>query len=931
MSITSLTELREALRTASPGATIQLAPGEYPGPLVIDTPVTLRGLHRKTVLWRRGGPVIYVRASGVRLDSLLIERTVETQGPLVIHNAGCTPIGKESMQVDSLVNLGELIPGSTLLLPLEIQTAARAEIAVTGLYGARVSPSTLDTPGKHLVWLTLDGNTLLRGEILLGEMTLREGNTTRYLWLSGTVLDNAPPEANYCLAAKKTRLFPSISGLMLDGAQLSVLDGGQALTGRYAFVGRDSLTGALFVHLPGKPPLPVMVNGLALDPLTRVLLHEKDTIKIGGLALTVQPADSLPFDLTPQSLTFADFDEHFPGALALALDTGKSAWKGRAVPTVPWLDVTPTGDLRVPATRSHTWTVQLNSEALALPNGLHEVNGGLMVISSSAVVSVDVRLNVCRPDVLLQVPALDVGALEQGWPVDHTLSVPIGNLGRSAWTGTVRSGVPWLEVVTPMPVTCGAWSEINVDVRFVPAWEQLAVGIHEIPGALVVAGPGGDLPITARIEITPPHGHLTALVDMIAFDEVERNAPLPTAVLPVRNDGGGVWAGTITAVTNWVRANPDQIAVEPGATAEIEVSLLDVPAELALNTPVLIDELQLTDGDSTLTVGVQMTVVELPPYLVASPVNFPPFVKGDNPPEAQLRIYNNGPSRWKGSVTATLPWLTVPQGMFTCEPGDNVPITVTLNGKAPDALKIGFSQWEDALEISGGRARVTATVYVDLREPISDIHLDTPILNFGQFDGASTGELPAQTVRLVNASPAVWKGKVELGAAWLSLRGPARAFDLDVPGMSVAEFAVALNDSARYLLPGMTMEDRAVSISGRDPSSTQELTVRALLVLNEWSPLISVSPEKLTLSDDSTQQIIVRNDGSQHWTLQVHAASWLDVTPAEFTLGAGQSQTLNVCRAIGPFADITGDPRAIVIAGPGRETSVEVEIVAPGG
>ena len=52
------------------------------------------------------------------------------------------------------------------------------------------------------------------------------------------------------------------------------------------------------------------------------------------------------------------------------------------------------------------------------------------------------------------------------------------------------------------------------------------------------------------------------------------------------------WTGTVVSSTEWVRLKPDTITVEPGATAEIEVGLLDVPAELALNTPVLIDEIQ---------------------------------------------------------------------------------------------------------------------------------------------------------------------------------------------------------------------------------------------------------------------------------------------------------------------------------------------------
>src|SRR5436309_984457 len=106
MPVSSLAELREALRTATPGQTIELAPGEYAGPILIETPVTLRGLDRKTVLWRRGGPVIYIRTPGVTLERVLIERTVQAQGPLIVHEAGCNPVGpngRESMQIETLV------------------------------------------------------------------------------------------------------------------------------------------------------------------------------------------------------------------------------------------------------------------------------------------------------------------------------------------------------------------------------------------------------------------------------------------------------------------------------------------------------------------------------------------------------------------------------------------------------------------------------------------------------------------------------------------------------------------------------------------------------------------------------------------------------------------------------------------------------------
>src|SRR5260221_6326647 len=113
MQVASLAELRKALRVATPGDTIELAPGEYRGPLVIEIPVTLHGQDRKTVVWRHGGPVMYVRTPGVKIEKLLLERTVDKDGPLVIHDAGCAPIGGESKTFDAALNLCRPIPRPT--------------------------------------------------------------------------------------------------------------------------------------------------------------------------------------------------------------------------------------------------------------------------------------------------------------------------------------------------------------------------------------------------------------------------------------------------------------------------------------------------------------------------------------------------------------------------------------------------------------------------------------------------------------------------------------------------------------------------------------------------------------------------------------------------------------------------------------------------
>jgi hypothetical protein len=923
MQVTSLPELRKALRAATPGDMIELAPGEYRGPLLIEVPVTLRGRDRRTVLWRQGGPVIYVKTPGVKLEKLLLERTVYRDGPLVVHDADCAPIGKESKALDTLISLGNLLPGSTLTLPLALEIADRTEIVVTGLHGAQVAPNILETPGTHTVWLTLDGNAMQRGEVLLGELTLREGDATRYLWLSGMVSDTLPPGQAYCLVSRKTRLYPSQRGLMLDGLQLSRLEGA-SLSGHYGYVGRDS-SGCLFLYLPDAPTSPVSLNGETVPQRTRFLLKEKDTIKIGSVSLSVQPAEPPSITVEPPVLTFADFDEGFPDPVTLTVRNGKSAWKGRIIAAAPWLDVLPEGDFRIPPSRSNDWTIQLNSQVLDMPNGLHEAIGGLLVVGTNQALGVDASVNIRRPDVALQIAPLEAGSLEWQRPVEQVLDLRIGNLGRGIWTGNVRPAVPWLQVITPMPVSCGPWSEIVVQFQLTPSWDNLPVGTYALPRAIMVETPNGEIAVPARLEITPARGHITAVTPQIAFDQAERNAPLPDSVLEIRNDGGAPWTGTIRAVNGWVRLRPDTFtednAIPAGASAEVEVHLLDIPADLALDTPILVDEVRLEGQDESETVGVQLTVVELPPFLIAHTVNFAPFVRGDSPPEGLLRIHNNGPARWRGTVIANHPGLNVPDGFFVCEPGTSVDLFITLNSKALDTLKAGLNQWDAALSVTGGREPVNVAVQIDLRDPISELYLDTPTLNFGQIDAAMR-DLPSQVVRLVNAGPAATSVKVEICVPWLTVKGQKAAFEVAVPGANVVEFTVNLTNDVRQLPPGLIAEDRALVITDRE----QQMVIQALMLINETAPIVAITPDKVTITGDQASTFTVQNMGKRTSTLQISAASWLSVTPAESSLEPEQKVTFEVKRTR-PVSDLR-DPRGIVLIGTGREFEVEVSASA---
>jgi hypothetical protein len=220
----SAAELTAALSQAKPHDVIELAIGEYGGAFIIDRPLTLRGQRRQSVLWRQAAPIIYVRAPEVHLERLLIERTAQ-DGVTVIHDVHCRPSGADSVQVDenTLINLGELLPGAEVNLPLRLTVQAQAELSVTGLHGARLEPSALPARGTYRVTLILDGRALERGEVLLGEIAVREGEQTRSLWLTGTVLEQPLPEQQLCLAIKKHRLYPPLRGMLLSAAHFAAL------------------------------------------------------------------------------------------------------------------------------------------------------------------------------------------------------------------------------------------------------------------------------------------------------------------------------------------------------------------------------------------------------------------------------------------------------------------------------------------------------------------------------------------------------------------------------------------------------------------------------------------------------------------------------------------------------------------------------------
>lgn len=179
------TALQRLVDQAAPGSVLHLPRNEYPGPVRVEKPLTIEG--NGSTLWSRGGPVLHVRAAGVRLRSLGIEVTGSddrNDADVALSIApGCVPelhavqvrgrvvgLEKETGEwaLPGGLSLGTLAPRrrSEYRLALRVPVECRLTSSVSGV---RLAPETLRA-GENEVTLTVEGvsaDTLIAGEIVL--------------------------------------------------------------------------------------------------------------------------------------------------------------------------------------------------------------------------------------------------------------------------------------------------------------------------------------------------------------------------------------------------------------------------------------------------------------------------------------------------------------------------------------------------------------------------------------------------------------------------------------------------------------------------------------------------------------------------------------------------------------------------------------------
>ncbi|MDZ8028427.1 MAG: hypothetical protein RMX97_27595 [Nostoc sp. DedQUE11] len=203
-AVTGIGSLQQQLNTLGDRAILSLWPpnGEYPGPIIINHPLTLDG--QGATIWALTGPVLSIQSDRVILKNLRIEvtgyETISSQRDYcaILVNSGQNlefdnvevrgtamglPEEEGEWKYPSQLNLGKLAPRTeyNLRLRIVVPVACKIESQISGL---EFTPRNL-TPGDNEIQLHLEElspSTYINGSIFLVSASLKRRITlTAYI------------------------------------------------------------------------------------------------------------------------------------------------------------------------------------------------------------------------------------------------------------------------------------------------------------------------------------------------------------------------------------------------------------------------------------------------------------------------------------------------------------------------------------------------------------------------------------------------------------------------------------------------------------------------------------------------------------------------------------------------------------------------------
>lgn len=933
-------DLQTRLDAARAGDTLDLPPGEYQGPFLVDKPLTLRGRGNLTPLWTHECPVILVTCAGVLLDNLLIETTVSsTVSPILTLDASSptlkdvlpSTLRSQFMSQHQLIDLGDLIAGKRTTLTFEFDKSQTFNdvnfIGHTPLLQTEASKQR----NRHnlrrfrLVFDIPNEEGRLLEQIVFSDQEQRIPSQT-YL-LKARVSTHNSRTSRLALTLKQGKQDCTVYFeymLELSHEQIALLSGGkikQTSHIRYGIIlpayDRNTLERALWI--PSVQDGTVYLNNAALPTWTRRLLKPNDVITAEGLEMQVREVkpNAGRLQLDTFVLDFGRIQGRLVQPISVNLTNRRSGlrgkkWIGKAHSLVDWLIILEQ-DIEIPSGKSHTLEFTLDPERIAqLKNGDYVEPSAIALFSvenEKEFYFLDVHVEVALPPYEVQIqPLVFKGVIGNplfaGELKGQKATIKLENVGRKEFTYHIASKVPWLEVV-PTNGQLMVNESAAIECKLTEAADALPAGtVYESDGLSVFCVEANrEVIADVTIEdIKPPllpHFEVQMISPRGFVFNLDQPQPIE-AQFSITNRGTlvgefrvSVSSSTFPSSALLLSDTQDQALPHDSRTITLtvdervfrELSPSHVKLEVSFEGG-KIGEMQPI-GHETITVDI---VDEYPILRLAwSSLELDPIIEGRAPtPEHRIRlnIENIGTALFAGEIVINEKWLRITKGSpLHLAPNQQVVCEIALT----DAVtKLPQGRYTAELDLKRYtiplRSPTAAQITLNIMSAAAILYVMRNFLWFGSVQyGAVDNSLPEgiqDTVILVNMGHTAWRGKIAYHVPWLR----PEFTQLVVPPLSQLKIPVHLVMGELQSNVGMIVDEEAIII--QDIEIVRRLpSISARLFRVPPRAVISLSHAEFDLgavvpgySFDQFETVEIINNGAVPWTIkQVAFPEWLNV------------------------------------------------------
>ena len=441
--------------------------------------------------------------------------------------------------------------------------------------------------------------------------------------------------------------------------------------------------------------------------------------------------------------------------------------------------------------------------------------------------------------------SLDFGSLST------ELSVQLMNTGSGNLGWRLASAQQWI-AVTPDTAVVGGHSSDRIRVEVDRS--QLAPGEHV--GSVEVVSSCVCLSIPVAVFVPLPEISLS-----VRF--VDFRADREEMTVEIANTGTGELSWEFQSDLPWLTVEPSA-GIAGGSSSFVTLSVGRQNLDSGIHEG-LISISSNAIAEPVVQLRVKMQVLEQPALRVTPEVlNF-----GDTTDWLDLFIANanNGTLSWEAQ--AGEPWLTLGALRGDVFFAEQAPIRIDVSR---EGLAAGIYRTQVAINSNGGSTTIAVEMEV-AQQPL--LVLESGDLDFGaafaerilDLGNAGTGQLS-------------WEIQEEIG--WLEVEPDG--------GVALGEASqVRFTVNREGLDPGNYIGEVRISSNGGDQSVSVSMAVSAEVVLTATVDRIDFGEE------EETQVLAISNRGntSCSWTLPA-SESWIQVAPADGTLGPGQSQDIEI-------------------------------------